>query len=83
MFCNLAGAAYERQVLQVAKVLTELWAPGMQPRLSVLDFAPLVQNLRARVEPRLWQVVLKRLIYRAASRVAREAGASAIVTGRS
>ena len=32
LFCNLAGAAYERQVLQVAKVLTDLWPAGARPR---------------------------------------------------
>ncbi len=83
LFCNLAGAAYERQVLQVAKVLTELWAAGMRPRLWVVDFAEPVAELRARVAPRYWQIVLKRLMYRAASRVARRTKAGAVVTGES
>lgn len=81
LFCNLAGAAYERQVVQVAKVLTDLWAFGVQPRLYVLDFAATVEDLKTHVEPRYWQVVLKRLMYRAASRMARRIKAQAIVTG--
>ena len=83
LFCNLAGAAYERQVLQVAKVLTELWAAGISPRLWVVDFNAAVAELRARVEPRYWQIVLKRLMYRAASRIARQTRAGALVTGES
>lgn len=81
LFCNLAGAAYERQVVQVAKVLTDLWAFGTRPKLFVVDFNPVVAELRARVDQRLWQVVLKRLMYRAASRIARRVRAPAIVTG--
>lgn len=83
LFFNLAGAAYERQVVQVAKVLTELWAFGVRPRFYVIDFAEPAAELKARVEPCFQQVVLKRLIYRAASRLARRIGAAAIVTGES
>lgn len=81
LFCNLAGGAYERQVIQVAKVLTDLWAFGTRPWLFVVDFADVVDELKARVEPRLWQVVLKRLMYRAAASAAGRCRAEAIITG--
>ena len=83
LFCNLAGAAYERQVIQVAKVLSELWAFGIRPKMHVVDFAELVAEIRAKTDERYWQVVLKRLMYRAASRVARQIRVPAIVTGES
>jgi thiamine biosynthesis protein ThiI len=81
VFCNLAGAAYERSVASVARVLAEEWSFGYRPRLHVIDFSAVVQDLRARVTPRYWQVVLKRLMYRAADAVAAEVGGEAIVTG--
>ena len=81
VFCNLAGQAYERSVVQVAKVLADKWSYGTRPRLHVIDFGPVLDNLRAHSQPKYWQLVLKRLMYRAAERVAREVGADAIVTG--
>jgi thiamine biosynthesis protein ThiI len=81
VFCNLAGDAYERMVASVTKVLADEWSFGDHPRLHVVDFAAVVDNLRAKVEPRYWQVVLKRFMYRAAEAVALELEAEAIVTG--
>jgi thiamine biosynthesis protein ThiI len=81
VFCNLGGDAYERAVVQVAKVLADDWSYGTQPRLHVIDFAEPVRAMRAHVRSNYWQVVLKRLMYRAASRIGEEGGAEAIVTG--
>jgi thiamine biosynthesis protein ThiI len=83
VFCNLAGAAYERSVASVAKVLADDWSFGYQPRMQVIDFGALLDDLRAKVTPRYWQVVLKRLMYRAAEAVAAETLADAVVTGES
>ena len=83
VFCNLAGDAYERSVVSVAKVLAARWSHGDHPRFHVLDFGPVVDELRRVVEPRYWQVVLKRLFYRAAESIAAGLGAEAIVTGES
>lgn len=81
VFCNLGGDAYERAVVQVAKVLADDWSYGSRPRLHVVPFDETLDELRAKAKPRYWQVVLKRLMYRAASRVADSLDASAIVTG--
>lgn len=81
LFCNLAGDSYERSVVQVAKVLADDWSYGTRPRLYVVDFGPVLDALRAGSQPKYWQLVLKRLMYRAASRVAAEIGAGAVVTG--
>ena len=83
VFCNLAGPAFERSVIQVTKVLADRWSYGDRPRIHVVDFGEAVGQLQKRVTPRYWQVVLKRLMYRAAERVAAEIGADAIVTGES
>ena len=81
VFCNLAGDAYERMVASITKVIADEHSWGDHPRLHVVDFAAVVDDLRAKVEPRYWQIVLKRQMYRAAERVAAEVGAEAIVTG--
>ncbi len=81
VFCNLGGAAYERTVLQVAKVLADDWSYGRRPRLHVVDFGPVVDHMQERTKERYWQVVLKRLMYRAASMIGPLRDAQAIVTG--
>ncbi len=81
VFCNLGGDAYERAVLHVAKVLSDEWSWGTRPRLHVVDFSEPLRALRETVRQSYWQVVLKRLMYRAASRIGEETGAAAIVTG--
>lgn len=81
VFCNLGGEAYERAVVQVTKVLADEWSYGTRPRLYAVDFSEVVESLRAQVNPAHVQIVLKRLMYRAASLVARGTGAEALVTG--
>uniref|UniRef100_A0A7C1T1C0 tRNA sulfurtransferase n=1 Tax=Thermofilum pendens TaxID=2269 RepID=A0A7C1T1C0_THEPE len=83
LFCNLAGDLTKRYVLRVAKVLADRWSYGYRPRLYVVDFRPLISELRRTVDPGVLGVVLKRCMYRAAERVARRVGAYAVVTGES
>jgi thiamine biosynthesis protein ThiI len=81
VFCKLGGPAHQVGALRVAKLLAERWSYGERPRFFSLDFEPLVAQLQARTERRYWQVLLKRLMLRAAERVARTRGALAIATG--
>lgn len=81
VFCNLGGDAYERAVVQVGKALADDWSFGTRPRLHVVDFAAPLDSLRSRSREQYWQVVLKRLMYRAASLVGTELEAAAIITG--
>lgn len=83
VFCNLAGAAFERSVILVARILADRWAYGSRPKIHLVSFTESVAELQAQVTPRYWQVVLKRLMYRAGERVADEIGADAIITGES
>ncbi len=83
VFCNLAGPAFERSVIQVTKVLADRWSYGDRPRMHIVDFGEAVDRLQRDVTPRYWQVVLKRLMYRAAEEVASAIGADAVVTGES
>jgi thiamine biosynthesis protein ThiI len=80
-FFNLGGTAHELGVLRVMKVIASEWSHGERPRLFSMDFRPVVADLQARVTPRYWQVVLKRLMLRAAQALARELRLGALVTG--
>ena len=81
VFCQLGGPTHQIGALRVAKLLAERWSYGERPRLHSIDFEPVVAQLQARTERRYWQVLLKRLMLRAAERVARSRGAVAIATG--
>jgi tRNA uracil 4-sulfurtransferase len=81
VFCNLGGDAYERSVAQVGKILADEWSFGTRPRLYVVPFAEVLDDLRDRTDPRLWQLVLKRLMYRAAALIARETRGQVLITG--
>jgi thiamine biosynthesis protein ThiI len=83
VFCNLAAGAYERAVLSVAKLVADEWSYGTRPRIHVIDFEQPVRHLKERVRESFWQVILKRLMYRAGESVNREVGGHAIVTGES
>ncbi len=83
LFCNLGGKAYERAVLQVAKVLADAWSFGTRPPIYSGDFGPVVDEMRRHVRPAYWQVVLKRLMYRAGEAMARQTEALALITGES
>jgi tRNA uracil 4-sulfurtransferase len=81
VFCNLGGDAYERAVVHVGKAVADDWSYGTRPRLHVVDFAGVLAELRAQTRDSYWQLVLKRLMYRAACMVGAEVGAEAVVTG--
>jgi len=81
VFCNLGGITHEVGVLRVAQVLAERWHYGHQPILYAIDFEAVTAELRAKTARRYWQVLLKRLMLRAAERIARQRRAAAIITG--
>jgi thiamine biosynthesis protein ThiI len=83
LVCDLGGCGEADAALEVARELAVRWAPGREPAAHVVDLTAAVASLRARVEPRLRQVVLKRAMYRAGTLLARELGADAMVTGES
>lgn len=79
---DLGGCGQVDQAMAVAKELLA-WASGHEPRVHVVDFGPVVAALCHHVESRLRQVLLRRAMYRAATILAREIGAEALVTGES
>lgn len=81
LVCDLGGCGQVDAALGVARDLVTTWAPGVEPRAHVVDLAPVVAALRARVDPGIRQVVLKRAMYRAGTLVAERLGAEGLVTG--
>jgi len=80
---GFGGSAYERMVVEVTKILSDHWSYGTRPRLHVLEFGPVVDAMRERAKPAYLQVVLKRMMYRAAAEVGGEIGSEALITGES
>jgi thiamine biosynthesis protein ThiI len=81
VLCNLSGAAHRLGVLKVMQAITGRWSYGYSPRLHEVDFSPLVADLREKVSPPNWQIVLKRLILQAGAAVAHRGGRLGLITG--
>lgn len=81
LFFNLGGLAHEVGVLRVMKVIADRWSYGDRPRFIAVDLRPAIEAMRQTVTPRFWQVVLKRLMMRAADTVADRYHHTALVTG--
>jgi thiamine biosynthesis protein ThiI len=81
VFANLGGRTHRLGTLRVMEVLARRWSYGARPRLHVVDFAAVSQDLQMKVEERYRQVVLKRLMLRAAEAIVKETESHAIVTG--
>ena len=83
LFYNLGDSAHRRQVTRIVKILADRWSYGSRPRLYVVDLRPWVDQLRERTDPKLWQVLLKRLMLLGANRLLRHGENTALVTGES
>ena len=80
-FFNLGGAAHEIGVKQVAHYLWSRFGRSHKVRFVAVDFEPVVAEILEKVEDGQMGVVLKRMMVRAASRVAKRYGVEALVTG--
>ncbi len=81
VFCNLGGRSHQLETLQVMKVIADDWAHGMRPKFHAVEFEDVSAEIQEKTAMRLWQVILKRMMYRAANAVAAEVGGLAVVTG--
>jgi thiamine biosynthesis protein ThiI len=81
VLCNLGGRSQQVETLRVLKLIADRWSYGTKPRLHVVDFDPVSQDIQKHTQMRYWQVVLKRLMLRAGEAVASERAALALVTG--
>lgn len=67
--------------IAVARDLWRRWGGDTSPIVWIVDFEDIETTLLEQVKPRLRQVVLKQLMFRAAETMAEDVGAIAIVTG--
>jgi thiamine biosynthesis protein ThiI len=81
VFCNLGGRAHQLEATRVMKSVADRWCFGSRPRLHAIDFEGVARDLQDHTTTRYWQVLLKRLMLRAAARVAEDRRAAAIITG--
>lgn len=80
-FFNLGGAAHEIGVKQVAYYLWKRFGSSHKVRFVAIDFEPIVAEILEKIDNGQMGVVLKRMMVRAASKVAERYGVQAIVTG--
>ena len=80
-FFNLGGAAHEIGVRQVAHYLWNRFSSSHRVRFVAINFEPVVGEILEKVDDGQMGVVLKRMMVRAASKVAERYGVQALVTG--
>ncbi|MBW7982088.1 tRNA uracil 4-sulfurtransferase ThiI [Enterobacillus tribolii] len=80
-FFNLGGSAHEIGVKQVAHYIWNRFGSSHRVRFIAIDFEPVVGEILEKVEDGQMGVVLKRMMVRAASKVAERYGVQALVTG--
>ena len=81
VFFNLGGRAHELGVRQVAHYLWEKYAASHRLRFISVPFEGVVAEILQNVDNSQMGVVLKRMMLRAASRIAHRRGFQALVTG--
>ncbi|MGJ8682254.1 tRNA uracil 4-sulfurtransferase ThiI [Paraglaciecola sp.] len=82
-FFNLGGREHEIGVKQVSHYLWKRYSESHKVKFISVDFAPVVNDILENVENSLMGVVLKRMMMRAASKVADKLQITALVTGES
>ncbi|EKT54331.1 tRNA uracil 4-sulfurtransferase ThiI [Providencia burhodogranariea] len=80
-FFNLGGAAHEIGVKQIAHYLWNRFGSSHKVRFIAVNFEPVVAEILEKVEDGQMGVILKRMMVRAASKVAERYGVQALVTG--
>ncbi len=81
LFFNLGGMAHEVGVKEVAFYLWNRFGSSHRVKFVTVPFDGVVQEILTKVDPSCMGVVLKRLMLRAASKVAEKAELDALVTG--
>ncbi|MEP2652212.1 MAG: tRNA uracil 4-sulfurtransferase ThiI [Paraglaciecola sp.] len=82
-FFNLGGREHEIGVKQVSYYLWKRYSESHRVKFVTVDFEPVVADILENVENGQMGVVLKRMMVRAASKVAAKMKVSALVTGES
>lgn len=81
LFFNLGGAAHENGVKEVTYYLWKKYGASHKTHFISVPFEGVVEEILTQVEDRYMGVVLKRMMMRAAERIAEEQNIPALVTG--
>lgn len=81
LFFNLGGQTHEVGVKKVTKYIWDKFGSSHKVRFISVPFEPLVEEILSKVDNSQMGVVLKRIMYRAADRVAERLGLDTFVTG--
>lgn len=82
-FFNLGGAQHEIGVKQVAYHLWNTYGSSHKVKFISVPFEPVVEEILERIDNGQMGVILKRVMMRAAAKIADKMGIQAIVTGES
>ncbi|MCW8883828.1 MAG: tRNA 4-thiouridine(8) synthase ThiI [Motiliproteus sp.] len=82
-FFNLGGAAHETGVKQVSHYIWERFGSSHRVKFITVPFEDVVSEILSSVHHSQMGVVLKRMMLRAATRVAERMGITALITGES
>lgn len=80
-FFNLGGATHEIGVKQMAHYLWERFGSSHKVRFIAIDFADVVGEILEKIDDGQMGVILKRMMVRAAAKIAERYGVQALVTG--
>lgn len=81
VFFNLGGKAHELGVKQMAYQLWNRYSASHKVKFISVDFAPVVGEILTKIDDGHMGVVLKRMMVRAASQIAKKLKINALVTG--
>ena len=81
VFFNLGGQAHEEATRKIAHSLWQRYSRSHKVKFVSIDFAPVVEAILTGIPDGLMGVILKRMMVRAASRVAHFLKIPALVTG--
>ena len=81
LFFNLGGRAHEIGVRQVAHYLWQRYSASHSVMFISVPFEPVISEILQNIPKSYMAVALKRMMYRAAQRIAEEYGVKALVTG--
>ena len=83
LFFNLGGRAHEIGVKEVAHCLWKRFSSSHRVHFITVPFEEVVAEILQNIHKSCMEVALKRMMYRAADRIARHYGFEAMVTGES
>ena len=81
LFFELGGLTHRGPIYAHLQHLYDQWIFGRRPKLYVVPGEPIMEALRENVEPKYWNVMLKRIFYRVGDLIARRLNYTALVTG--